>query len=157
MSDEAAFIRAIQSDPADATAKLVYADWLDERGEHERAGYVRRIAEKGHDPLPMRGCLAPLSLRGPWLDLFHNRVPVWDPVTLLALGRLDGWLAAFAKCSQHSANIVYTFWANLLPRSGSLQSMADDWFGERLQPVRLEHLGDWQIDLRQVLHTHLLA
>lgn len=28
VSEEAAFLRAVQSSPADATAKLVYADWL---------------------------------------------------------------------------------------------------------------------------------
>jgi uncharacterized protein (TIGR02996 family) len=150
MSDEAAFLRAIQANPNDATAKLVYADWLDEHGQPERAEYVRRlVAEKRTYP--------PLYLHGAWLDLFQNRVPLWDPVTLLALGRLDGWLAAFAKCSQHASDIVYDFRANLFPRRGSMQSMADEWFGSHLQPVRLEQLGDWQADLRRILHTDLLV
>ncbi|MCI0701325.1 MAG: TIGR02996 domain-containing protein [Planctomycetia bacterium] len=82
MSDEAAFLRAIQANPADSTAKLVYADWLDEHGEQERAEYVRDFARRdGTYKPPMRSHVAPLSLRGPWLDLFHNRVPLWDPVT----------------------------------------------------------------------------
>src|SRR5438046_319198 len=41
MSEESAFLRAIQANPTDTTAKLVYADWLDEHGESEKAQYVR--------------------------------------------------------------------------------------------------------------------
>jgi uncharacterized protein (TIGR02996 family) len=44
MSDESAFIRAILGDPSDPTPRLVYADWLDERGDVDsvrRAEYLR--------------------------------------------------------------------------------------------------------------------
>src|SRR5688572_5761980 len=44
MSDENAFIRAILADPRDRTLRLVYADWLEERGDAEsdsRAEYLR--------------------------------------------------------------------------------------------------------------------
>ena len=37
MSDHAAFLRAIASDPADDTARLVYADFLEETGEPSQA------------------------------------------------------------------------------------------------------------------------
>lgn len=40
MSDEAAFLEAIRANPADDTARLVYADWLDERGD-PRAEFIR--------------------------------------------------------------------------------------------------------------------
>lgn len=40
MSDEAAFLAAIQASPADAILPLVYADWLQERGD-PRAEFVR--------------------------------------------------------------------------------------------------------------------
>jgi uncharacterized protein (TIGR02996 family) len=40
MSDENAFLTAIKSAPDDNTARLVYADWLDERGD-PRGGLLR--------------------------------------------------------------------------------------------------------------------
>lgn len=53
MVDEAAFIRTILADPRDPTPRLVYADWLEERGDPQsvsRAEYLR--AECGLDNLP---------------------------------------------------------------------------------------------------------
>lgn len=41
MSDRAAFLRAIAADPADDTARLAFADWLDENGEPDRAEFIR--------------------------------------------------------------------------------------------------------------------
>ncbi|MBP3960384.1 TIGR02996 domain-containing protein [Gemmata sp. G18] len=41
MSDEAALLRAIHTDPDDDTPRLVYADWLDEHGQPERAEFIR--------------------------------------------------------------------------------------------------------------------
>jgi uncharacterized protein (TIGR02996 family) len=46
MSDEAAFLRAILTSPGDATVRLVYADWLEERGDR-RADFLRLEAEIG--------------------------------------------------------------------------------------------------------------
>lgn len=40
MSDEAAFLRAIQSRPDDELPRLVFADWLDERGD-PRGDFIR--------------------------------------------------------------------------------------------------------------------
>jgi uncharacterized protein (TIGR02996 family) len=51
MPDEQAFLNALKSSPADDTTRLVYADWLDERGESAKAGYLRHIVELvGHAP-----------------------------------------------------------------------------------------------------------
>lgn len=41
MSDGDALLRAILANPADDTARLVYADWLDEQGQGERAEFIR--------------------------------------------------------------------------------------------------------------------
>jgi uncharacterized protein (TIGR02996 family) len=38
---EAPFLRAILEDPADNVARLIFADWLDDRGEHCRAATIR--------------------------------------------------------------------------------------------------------------------
>jgi|GEM_PF-1060132 len=43
MNEEAAFIAALAADPSDRTAALVFADWLDERGDLR--GAMLRIAE----------------------------------------------------------------------------------------------------------------
>ena len=40
MSDETAFLNAIREKPDDDTARLAYADWLEERND-PRAEYVR--------------------------------------------------------------------------------------------------------------------
>jgi len=41
MTPHAAFIRAIAAEPCDDTHRLVFADWLDENGEPERAELIR--------------------------------------------------------------------------------------------------------------------
>ena len=43
MSDEAAFLDALKANPADDTARLVYADWLDEHNEPLKAEYLRAV------------------------------------------------------------------------------------------------------------------
>ena len=43
MSEEAAFIAALVAEPSDRTAALVFADWLDERGDPR--GAMLRIDE----------------------------------------------------------------------------------------------------------------
>ena len=44
MSDEAAFLEVLKANPADDTARLVYADWLDEHDEPAKAEYLRLVA-----------------------------------------------------------------------------------------------------------------
>jgi uncharacterized protein (TIGR02996 family) len=41
MSDEAALLKAISVHADEDTPRLVYADWLDERGDHDRAEFIR--------------------------------------------------------------------------------------------------------------------
>ncbi|QJW96802.1 TIGR02996 domain-containing protein [Frigoriglobus tundricola] len=41
MSDEAALLRTIYAEPDDDAPRLVYADWLDENGQPERAEFLR--------------------------------------------------------------------------------------------------------------------
>ncbi len=45
MSDRAALLTAICATPDDDTARLVYADWLDEHGEAKRAAHIRAQIE----------------------------------------------------------------------------------------------------------------
>ena len=41
MTERDAFLRAIAADLYDDTPRLAFADWLDERGEHDRAEFIR--------------------------------------------------------------------------------------------------------------------
>jgi uncharacterized protein (TIGR02996 family) len=45
MSDEAAFLTALKANPADDLTRLVYADWLDEHGEPQKAHYLRAVVD----------------------------------------------------------------------------------------------------------------
>jgi uncharacterized protein (TIGR02996 family) len=64
VNEEACFISALLADANDRTTLLVYADWLDERGDSSRAEYLRLLAAEKRD----RNRLAALH---PALD------PVW--------------------------------------------------------------------------------
>jgi uncharacterized protein (TIGR02996 family) len=46
--DQAAFLRAIREQPDCDTVRLVYADWLDEHGQAERAEFIRLECEVAH-------------------------------------------------------------------------------------------------------------
>jgi uncharacterized protein (TIGR02996 family) len=46
MHDDPAFLRAIRDRPDDDVPRLVYADFLDERGEHARAEFIRAGCER---------------------------------------------------------------------------------------------------------------
>ena len=45
MPTDADFLAAIAAHPADDTPRLVYADWLDDRGDADRAAYLRAAVE----------------------------------------------------------------------------------------------------------------
>jgi uncharacterized protein (TIGR02996 family) len=45
MTDEDAFLAALKANPADDTARLVYADWLDERDQPQKAAYLRAVVD----------------------------------------------------------------------------------------------------------------
>lgn len=49
MSEESSFLRAILNHPTDDTARLVYADWLEERDD-PRAEYLRLEVKRHHSP-----------------------------------------------------------------------------------------------------------
>jgi uncharacterized protein (TIGR02996 family) len=52
MSDREAFLRAIWDRPHDDLPRLIYADWLDEHGEPERAEFIRVQCELESADLP---------------------------------------------------------------------------------------------------------
>jgi uncharacterized protein (TIGR02996 family) len=74
--EEAAFLRAIYADQSDSAPRLVYADWLDERGDPR--GTVIRIVERTR-------AMSPEAARREWadqVDLLARRLPLglWSRV-----------------------------------------------------------------------------
>ncbi|QJW96626.1 TIGR02996 domain-containing protein [Frigoriglobus tundricola] len=172
--DEAAFLKAIGDNPADETARLVYADWLAERGEDEKATWLRESVVNGwpqeDQPLYPVGLIQTMFSRGTlgdaWLHLVRGRIPLWDASTLLALGRLQGFLLANSFSNdrtlgfqgpnsvQHAFN-KHTGEASLLPL-GILDELVSARFAEYL-PVNLEPLPDWESSLRSVFTRWLFT
>jgi uncharacterized protein (TIGR02996 family) len=58
-STEAAFLQAILEQPDDDTPRLVYADWLEEHGQGERAEFIRLQIERARRPYHDRTRLVP--------------------------------------------------------------------------------------------------
>lgn len=84
MTAEESFLPALDADPADDVTRLVYADWLEERGD-VRGEYLRREVELGQrsedDPLHRAAEARCAELRGqvprPWLRRAGKRFDVW--------------------------------------------------------------------------------
>src|SRR5262245_51518143 len=69
MSERDAFLRAITTEPADDTARLVFADWLEEHGEPERAELIRVQCELCRKPECPEWCNhEPEHCRVAWLE-----------------------------------------------------------------------------------------
>jgi uncharacterized protein (TIGR02996 family) len=85
MSDGAGFLRAIQKNPEDEAARLVYADWLEERGD----------------------------IRGEYLRLEHQLVQT--PLRLAQLqGQIDPtWLASVSRRRPLAADVFRGRWVIL--------------------------------------------
>ncbi|HEY1190296.1 MAG TPA: TIGR02996 domain-containing protein [Gemmata sp.] len=70
MNEEAGFIAALLAEPDDQTVLLVYADWLDERGD-PRAEYLRVLVEEG--PHTERVAQLGAALEPNWVRLLATR------------------------------------------------------------------------------------
>jgi uncharacterized protein (TIGR02996 family) len=69
MSDHDALVRAVCDHPDDDTPRLIFADYLDETGEPDRAAFVRAQVELA-------------------------RTPAWEPLAVLCRRRKPEWSAA---------------------------------------------------------------
>ena len=67
MSEEAGFIAALLAEPDDRTTLLVYADWLDDRGD-PRAAYLRQFVTEA--TWPLRAANVDLG----WVMLLRSRL-----------------------------------------------------------------------------------
>lgn len=81
MSDREAFVQAIAANPTDDLPRLVFADWLEEHGEPERAEFIRTQIRWHHADADER---KQLDLRAG--ELFREHWQRWFGPFLTALG-----------------------------------------------------------------------
>ncbi len=84
MHDERAFLREIANDPENPGPRLVYADWLEERGECDRAEFLRLEAELAGLPPTAP---AYLRLNSRFHELHAQLEPKW--LAMLDLTRIE--------------------------------------------------------------------
>lgn len=81
MSERTAFLEAIHADPTEDTSRLVFADFLEENGEPERAEFIRvQVELAGIPPMPetTNGTATPERLAQfrthlDWQERWHRR------------------------------------------------------------------------------------
>ncbi len=56
MDQRAAFLRSICDDPDDDAVRLIFADWLDEHGQPERAEFIRLQCDRAQRVEPLPAC-----------------------------------------------------------------------------------------------------
>lgn len=100
MSDEEAFISTIRDHPNDFTPRLVYADWLEERGDLDRGKYLRivvEVANRNRQGLPVESFVDRLrklahSINRDWRERisvpYRVFLELFDPSDLITLVRL---------------------------------------------------------------------
>src|SRR5436309_2065212 len=94
MTDDDGLLRAILAAPDDDAPRLVYADWLDEHGDPDRATFVRTQVELARQP-PDPTRLGQLKktertlLRANW-DAWTAWVPAWAQPREFRRGFLEG-------------------------------------------------------------------
>jgi uncharacterized protein (TIGR02996 family) len=67
-AQDQAFLRAILAEPDDDTPRLVYADWLDEHGQGERAEFIRLQIERARRPIEDPAHATPTARESALLD-----------------------------------------------------------------------------------------
>jgi uncharacterized protein (TIGR02996 family) len=119
---EGAFLQAILADPDDDAPRLIYADWLDEQGESQRAEFIRvqcaLARAPRHDPA--------------WGEL-------WDRQRDLIVANGNGWSAALRQfvtnywCRRGFADEVWLSGQALLAHAATIFAMA---------PLRTAHVRE---------------
>ena len=112
--DEPSFLRAVVAEPDDDAVRLVYADWLDEHDQPERAEFIRVQCELARKPLtdPQR---APLVRRENevWRQNGHRWLQSFRPYGVLGGEFRRGFPASvfisFGDFQDHGEDLLRTF------------------------------------------------
>jgi uncharacterized protein (TIGR02996 family) len=157
------FLRAIAAAPADPLVKLAYADWLDDRGETDRAECLRLWQggagrQRPDHPAGRRFRELGERVGRRWAGRVAGRLaPAWGEETELALATLNGFLDAYTHLNA-GTNEGYTFEALLLRLDPSPEAAVAATFAPSDSPAVVLHpLADWRADLRAVLVRWLFA
>jgi uncharacterized protein (TIGR02996 family) len=120
-SHESAFLEAILADPDDDSPRLIYADWLDERGDADRAEFIRvqcaLHAAPADDPRRPawrdREAALLTAHEAGWLGPLRGQFYLWafrrgflEEVTLNAPAFLDGAAALFRAAPVRLARLL---------------------------------------------------
>lgn len=138
MDDGDLLLKAIHANLEDDTPRLVYADWLDEQGRHERAEFIRvqvSLAQQGYPgPLTLRAATldaasqypatpgAPSSQATRCATILHRFAPVWlgDAFFSRPIGEVRewGWSRGFLHSLPVRLSDVFTRRAGGFDREG---------------------------------------
>jgi uncharacterized protein (TIGR02996 family) len=142
--EQAAFIQAILAEPEDDTSRLVFADWLEERGQEARAAWIRASCK-----------LAQVSSSDPSRsELFHLQ---WECFQRCR----PEWWQAVTGVSQHNDRGMFRFGVRskaAATRLGKVRWLGDAVAGGWLEQIEIEWcdgslaraLAKWTEAARQV-------
>jgi uncharacterized protein (TIGR02996 family) len=126
-SDGEALFRAICAQPADDTARLVYADWLEENGQPERAEFIRLQCEAWTlcpaYPTVEAARTRALELSREHGDRWYSELPAPKWVTWSAL-----FVRGFIDSAAIAAEVDVVSRVNLLFESAPLRHLSLDPF-----------------------------
>lgn len=152
MSERSAFIRAICENPACDTARLVFADWLDENGNGPWARFIRHQIWTPVSPCRLAPLTALLSLEpfvGPLPHLYTRNVSGVGGATVTYPNGMEFWFRrgfvaeVHLPCHEflkHAAALfaAYPITSVILdgcdPLDNEYDAPADRWFWIRAQP-----------------------
>lgn len=127
MTDGDALLRAVLADHGDETLRLVYADWLEESGEIDRATLIRIQIEMVHS-VSDELTAAEQRLLGPTGDRPLQRRPEWalpDSVSHVWPRGIGGWEwhCGFPEV-WHSPLALWEIYGSLLVSTGPVRRVA---------------------------------
>ncbi len=88
MAEPDTFIAAICSSPADDVPRLAYADWCEERGESDRANFIRKQIRLARLP---QGVAETRELYQQCADLLRAHAPAWVEPICKPFEQLTNW------------------------------------------------------------------
>ena len=93
MNEEQAFLQAMLQNPSDLTLRLVFADWLEERGD--KRGELLRLA---HTLTQAIAVPQQQELQERLCTLVDEQVPVIGPFRTNKLGMKFAWIVGLRIC-----------------------------------------------------------
>jgi uncharacterized protein (TIGR02996 family) len=135
MTHDDAFLQAILEDPDDDTPRLVYADWLDENGQHDRAEFIRLQCElarlEGEEDPSSAAQVRMAALQHREAVLLGGHRKAWtQPLPEWARGKAVGFARGFVVTVHAPAGLFLQHGAELF-RVAPVQHLALDGVADR--------------------------